>query len=60
MMTFECPEPLYHSLLYDWRHHLKLFGLCGTIKPWEEEGDLLSASINDDRVCKASPAFVWV
>ena len=26
IMTFECPEPVYHSLFYDWRQHSKLFG----------------------------------
>ena len=31
-----------------------LFGLGGTVKPWEEEGD---CRINDNAVCRAAPGF---
>ena len=31
-----------HSIFYDWKHHFKLLGRGGVLKPWEEKGDSLS------------------
>ena len=39
LSNLETPISVQHSLFYDWKHHLKLFGLGGTVKPGEEEGD---------------------
>ena len=36
---------MQHSLFHDWKHHLKLFGICGAVKQGEEEGDLLTLLI---------------
>ena len=36
---------MQHSLLYDWKHHLKPFGLGGAVKPEEEEDQRLIESI---------------
>ena len=38
----ECPKPVQHSLFYDCKHNLKLFGLRGAVKPGEEKGLLLT------------------
>ena len=39
LLDLECPKHLQNNLFYDWKHHLKMFGLGGAIKPGEEEGD---------------------
>ena len=30
----------WHSLFYDWKHHISPFGRGGTIEAWEKKGDL--------------------
>ena len=36
-LIFKCSKSIEHSLLYDWKLLLKLFGFGGAIEPWEEE-----------------------
>ena len=39
---------MQHNLFYDWKHHLKPFGLGGAIKRWEDKGSLTLLTIDEN------------
>ena len=45
-----------NSLFYDWKHHLKVFGIGGA-KGGQRVTHLLNQLMNDNSVCKADPGF---
>ena len=49
---------MQHSLSYNWKHHLKLFGLVGAIKPGKKEGHSFILQMIEDGSARYLIAFL--